>query len=97
MQPETQVKLAKAGLCPASKVTYENKDVKNLPYIEALKTSIDRGGVILDAGADADMISQVLTNYVQKMWDEELSPSQAVELATKEIQIKRKDIFKNLK
>jgi multiple sugar transport system substrate-binding protein len=96
MQPITQVKLAQKGLCPASKLIYENPEIQKLPYIKALKVSVDRGGVILDAGADAEMISEVLTTYVQKMWNDELTPVLAVEKASKEIEQKRKEIFSKI-
>jgi multiple sugar transport system substrate-binding protein len=95
-QEHTQAELAKRGLCPASSVTFEDPSVKALPYTAALKQSVQRGGVILEAGPDANMISDVITNYVQKAWSGDLSPENALAQAQKEIETKRKDLFKNI-
>lgn len=96
LQPQNQVKLAKMGLCPASRSTYDDPEVQNLPYMKALKKSIERGGVILEAGPDANMISEVITTYVQKCWNNEISPELALQKAQQEIETKRKEIFSNI-
>jgi ABC-type glycerol-3-phosphate transport system substrate-binding protein len=95
-QENTQVELAKRGLCPASSITFENPEVKALPYASALQQSLSKGGVILEAGPDANMISEVITNYVQKAWSGELSPKNALAQAHNEIVIKRKEIFSKI-
>lgn len=95
-QEPTQVELAKRGLCPASNKTFDDPAVKALPYAAALRASVQKGGVILEAGPDANMISDVVTNYVQKAWNGDLTPEQAMAQAQKEIDSKRKDIFKNI-
>lgn len=96
MQEENQEKLALHGLCPASLKIYEKPLVKKLPYVSALKESIKRGGVILEAGPDASIISEIITTYVQKCWNDEFTPEQALNKAQSEIEKKRKEIFKNL-
>ncbi|MCG2612701.1 extracellular solute-binding protein [Terrimonas sp. NA20] len=93
MQDRTQVLLAEKGICPSSQKTYEHPAVKSLPYAAALQSSIQKGGVILEAGPDANMISEVITTYVQKAWEGSLSPEEAVRQAQKQIEAKRKEIF----
>ncbi len=95
-QEHTQVELAKRGLCPASSVTFENPYVKALPYSIPLRESIEKGGVILEAGPDANMISDVITNYVQQAWTGKLTPEVALAEAHKEIEMKRTELFKNI-
>ncbi len=97
MQPQTQIELAKKGLCSGSKKVYEDKEVRAIPYTDALKASLDRGGVVIEAGPDANMISEVITTYIQKVWNNELTPLQALDQAQGEIDQKRKDIYSKLK
>jgi ABC-type glycerol-3-phosphate transport system substrate-binding protein len=96
MQQQTQLKLAKAGLSTPLKSVYDNPDVQSDPHMPPLKTSLTRGGIYLEAGPDADMISEVLANYIQKVWNNELSPEEALSKAQSEIEKKRKEIFTNL-
>ena len=97
MQPSTQIKLAKMGLCSPLKSVYSDPGVKELPYSEALKMSLERGGIGLEAGPDANIVSEIITTYIQKVWNDELTPEQALAKAQSEIEIKRKEIFENLK
>lgn len=97
LQPATQIELTKKGLCSPLKVTYLNAEVKKIPYTDPLLNSLTRGGVVIDAGPDAGMISEVVTTYVQKVWAGELSPAQAATQAQQEIVKKRKDIYQTIK
>lgn len=96
MQEETQIKLALKGYCSPILSVYSNPEVQKLPYGIALKQSLERANIKLAAGADANVIKEVITTYVQKCWNDELSPEQALGQAQKEIETKRKEIFKNL-
>jgi multiple sugar transport system substrate-binding protein len=97
MQPGTQVELAKRGLCSGSQKAYEDAEVQKIPYTDALHKSLQRGGVVIEAGPDANMISEVITTYVQKVWNGELSPAQGLSQAQAEIVSKRKEIYSTLK
>jgi ABC-type glycerol-3-phosphate transport system substrate-binding protein len=92
-QPENQIKMAQNGLCPSSLITYNNPIVENLPYSKALRESLVRGGVLLEAGPDANMINEVVTTYVQKYWNNEITVEEALDLMEDEIIDKRKKIF----
>lgn len=96
MQEETQTKLALNGYCSPLASVYKNKEVLQLPYGNALKESLERANITLVAGPDANIINEVITTYVQKCWNEDLTPSQALNQAHKEIESKRKEIFSNL-
>ena len=68
-----------------------------MPYAQALYASLDRGGVIFEAGPDANMISEKITTYVQKVWTEELTPEQALVQMQAEIEAERRKIYAELK
>jgi multiple sugar transport system substrate-binding protein len=97
MQPATQIALAKKGLCSANRKVYENEEVRKLSYSDALYKSLERGGVVLEAGPDATMIAEKMTTYIQKCWNDELTPEKALEQMQKEIEAERKKIFEALK
>jgi len=93
MQPENQVKLAKLGLASPLRSTYADAGVQELPYIAALKESLDRGCYMLEAGPDADLIAQKIDTYVQKAWLGELTPAEALNSMQEEITTERKELF----
>lgn len=97
MQPPIQLELAKKGLCSGLKTVYEDAEVKKMPYTQALYTSLDRGGVILEAGPDANLISEKITTYLQKVWNDELTPEQALPQLQAEIETGRTNLFETLK
>lgn len=85
------------GLCSALKTVYDDPEIQKIPYSNALKTSLERGVYMLEAGIDATMISDKITANLQKMWNNELTPNQAVANMQKEIDAERKTIYANLK
>jgi len=97
MQPKMQIELAKRGLCSSLKSVYENEEVKKIPYADALRTSLERGSYTYEAGPDATMISEKITTYIQKMWNDELTPEDALKKMQGEIEAERKIIFSKLK
>lgn len=97
MQPATQVKLAKQGLCSPLNSVYNDPGVKRIPYANALKASLERGGIGLEAGPDANMVSEVITTYIQMVWAGKLSEEEALATAQREIETKRNEIFAKLK
>ena len=96
MQEDTQVKLTLKGYCSPLSSAYSDVRVEKLPYGIALKQSLERANITLVAGLDANIINEVVTTYVQKYWNEDLTPQQALSQAQNEIQNKRTEIFKNL-
>lgn len=96
MQPKMQVELTKRGLCSSLKSVYDNEEVKKIPYADALKKSLERGAYTYEAGPDATMISEKITTYIQKMWNDELSPEEALKKMQAEIEAERKLIFSKL-
>jgi ABC-type glycerol-3-phosphate transport system substrate-binding protein len=97
MQPQSQVALTKKGLCSALKTVYTHPDVQKLPYCNAMKNSLDRGVYMLEAGIDATMISEKITTYLQKAWNDELTSEKALEKMQSEIESERNKIFEALK
>ena len=69
MQPETQVELALNGLCSPLKSTYDDKRVLDkIPYSKALKTSLERGKYMFEAGLESKIVSDIITNHIQRLW-----------------------------
>lgn len=93
MQKENQVKMIKNGLCSPVKSAYEDQNVQHIPYLKALKTSLERGVYMAEAGPDADLINQTITKYAQRVWRNELEPEQAMKLMQSEVEKGRVEIF----
>ncbi|MEM9409643.1 MAG: extracellular solute-binding protein [Planctomycetota bacterium] len=96
MQEEQQVKLTVAGLCSAMRTVYDNPEVKELPYAEALRSSLERGVYMLEAGPDSELISNVLTTHLQRMWGNKESVEEGLKFAAEEIESQRAKVFKLL-
>jgi ABC-type glycerol-3-phosphate transport system substrate-binding protein len=97
MQPQTQIALARKGLCSPLITAYDDPQVQRLPYTAALKSSLLRGSYTLEAGPDATMISDKMTTYIQKAWNGELSPQQALDALQTEVVSARTKIFQQIK
>ena len=97
MEKDNQIEMLKEGLCSPRKSAYNDSSVQNIPYLQALKASLDRGVYMTEAGPDADVISQNITKYTQKVWRDELDPSSAINQLYKDVVKERKEVFKNLK
>jgi len=98
-----QIEMTKHGLCSPRKSVYDDPEVQEIPYINALKTSLDRGVYMMEAGPDADKISQIITKNIQFAWrkklnfQEGLNPKDALDKMQSEIIMARTEIFKNIK
>lgn len=97
MQQENQVEHMKRGLCSALKTAYDDPEVQALPYTRALRQSLERGVYMVEAGPDADAISEILTQYLQRMWRNEVTPEDGLRRAKQDIQAKRAEIYQNLR
>lgn len=93
MKKENQVAMIKKGLCSPRKSAYDDPSVQYVPYLKALKTSLERGVYMAEAGPDADLINQTITKYAQKVWRNEIEPEEAMGLMQSEIVEGRKEIF----
>ena len=94
---KNQIELMKNGYCSPLSTAYDAPNLSNIPYLNALKSSLERGVYAFEAGADADMVSQILTVYLQKIWNEEISIEEGLKKAQDEIIIERKRIFSAIK
>lgn len=97
MQKQNQIELAKRGLCSPLKSTYDDPEVQKIPYANALKTSLERGVYMFEAGPESDLVSQALTNYLQQFWDDNLTAEETLKKASEDISKGRVDIYKALK
>lgn len=96
MQRSNQIALAKKGLCSALRSTYNDPEVQKIPYASALKTSLERGVYMFEAGPESDLVSQTLTNYLQQLWTDKVSTEEALSKASEDISKGRNDIYKAL-
>ena len=97
LQPSNQVKLARLGLCSPLKSAYSDSIVQNIPYTKALFQSLQRGGAALEAGPDADLITNTVSTYIQKVWNDEFTPSDGLSRAQRELTAARSRRFEDLK
>ena len=93
LQKENQVELMKNGLCSPIKSSYDDPEVQKIPYTRALKESLDRAVYAFEAGPDSDVVSQKITNYFQKYWNDEITAEKAMKNAQAEIVEERTKIF----
>mgnify|MGYP001566613600 CR=1 FL=1 len=96
MQPANQIELAKKGLCSPLRTTYDNSEVQKIPYSNALKQSLERGVYMFEAGPESNLVSQVITNYIQQVWNNQLTAKEALARAQEDIEKGRSEIFSNL-
>jgi len=96
MQKSTQIALAKKGLCSPLESTYSNLDIQKIPYSNALRVSLKRGVYMFEAGPESDLVSQVITNYIQQLWNDKITVKQALSLIKADIEKGRISIYKSL-
>jgi len=96
MKPDIQTKLARNGLSCPSMSSYSDIEVAKLPYSKPLFNSLKRGGVVLEAGPESSAISDIITTYVQRCWNNGETPESALTKAQMEIEQKRKEIYNSL-
>lgn len=89
LKKENQVKMLQNGLCSPLKTAYDSPEVQDVPFAKPLKKSLERAEYMLEAGPDADLISNTITTYVQKIWNDELSVEEGMRLAKEKIERER--------
>lgn len=107
MSLSNQVKLLRLGLCSPRKSAYEDPDVlRDIPYVPALKQSLERGVYMLEAGPDADAIIVVISDTLQDLWQRQREADatltrktieKALRSAEQEITVQRREIFRQLR
>jgi multiple sugar transport system substrate-binding protein len=95
MQEDTQVALLKRGLISPLRTAYQDPEVQSIPYIDALRRSLERGVYMFEAGPDAELINQTLTTYLQRIWDGQISVPEGLRHAKAEIETQRQRFFVN--
>lgn len=93
LQKETQVKMIQQGLCAPTMSAYDAPEAQKVAYVPALKTSLLRAEYMLEAGPDADLINNVITTYIQKIWNNEIGVKEGLNAAKSEIEKERKPLF----
>jgi multiple sugar transport system substrate-binding protein len=93
MQYDNQVKLAKEGLCSPLRTVYDDKDVNKLPYSKAVKESLERGIYMMEAGPETNLITEVVSNYIQKAWLGEITAKEALTRMQSEIEAGRGSLY----
>lgn len=96
LKPDVQAKLLARGLSSPVRTAYNDPEVKKLPYVDALRTSLGRGAYMLEAGPDADAIEVKLSNALQRMFKQKLEPEYVLQEVEQEIEVTRKNIFDEL-
>jgi len=74
MEPEAQVSMALSGLLPPTRSALSNSRVLAVPYMQAVKDSLERGRYMLEAGPDSEIISREITSAIQSAWLGKLLP-----------------------
>jgi multiple sugar transport system substrate-binding protein len=93
LQKDNQIKMIKKGLCSPVRSAYDAPEVQSIPYIKALKTSLERAEYMLEAGSDADLVNNVITTHLQKIWNGSESIDDGLRLAKTEIEKERIKFF----
>lgn len=99
MQPKVQVELAKKGLCSPLKTTYDDPEVQKIAYSNALKFSLsdDRAVYMFEASVESGVVSDVITNHIQRLWNnDKLKVEDVLEQIRQDIETGRKVAYKNL-
>jgi spermidine/putrescine-binding protein len=89
---ESQKRLAMTGLFPPTMPALDDPEVLKKPYMPAVRESLARGVYMAEAGPDADLISQEITNAMQRAWKGELAPEKVPQTATAAIIQGRKQL-----
>lgn len=68
MSPKAQKWMALNGLFPPTRSALSDPEVLAIPYMPAVKASLERGTYMLEAGVDATLISEKITQALQEAW-----------------------------
>jgi ABC-type glycerol-3-phosphate transport system substrate-binding protein len=82
----TQTALALRGLFPPTRSALNDAKVLAKPFMPAVRESLMRGIYMAEAGPDADLISQEITNALQRAWKGEIPSRDVGHVAMRAIQ-----------
>ena len=95
MERPQQVALAQRGLASPLRSVYSDHEVAKIPYAEALRTSLDRGIYMNEAAPDAVLISEAITQQLQRIWTGQVSVAAGLAQAALQIQDRRAAAFRD--
>ena len=84
-----QKRLALDGLFPPTRSALSDPQVLAKPYMPAVRASLERGVYMLEAGVDATLISEKITQALQQAWRGDITPDAVGETATRLIEAGR--------
>lgn len=93
LKKDEQIKLMQSGLCSPLRSVYDVPEVKAIPYSTALKSSLERGVYMVEAGPDADIILEIVTQAIQRIWRGQASVEEGLASAAQDLRSKRQAIF----
>lgn len=95
----TQKELAKQGLCPPTKEVYDDDDLKkSVPYISALKESLEHGVYMLEAGPESEALISLMSDALQTLFrDSNLSVDDVLKSTESEMAAKRREFYELLR
>jgi ABC-type glycerol-3-phosphate transport system substrate-binding protein len=67
LAPDVQAKLASEGWCSGYESVYNKKEVKTLPYADAVLESLRRGTYMIEAGPDAGAIREIVGSSIERI------------------------------
>lgn len=92
LQPDTQKRMALTGLFPPTKSALNDSEVLNTAYMPAVRDSLLRGVYMCEAGPDSDLISQEITNALQRLWRGELTSADLGSVVAKAVEAGRRTL-----
>lgn len=96
MRGDVQARMLSLGLSSPSRAAYEAPETQGLPFVPALKHSLERGVYMLEAGPDAVAIQQIMEKHLQRAWRGDTEVPQALENAQEEVRETQAEIFAGL-
>lgn len=96
LRKDNQIAMVKRGLSSPRRDVLASPEVQHIPFVGAIKESLDRGVYMFEAGPDAVVISSIITNWVQRAWRGEVTAREAMVNASNEVKVARENIFGNI-
>jgi len=93
LEKPMQLKLMAHGLTSARWDVYNDPAVQQVPYMKALKRSLDHGFYMIEAGPDAKVIEAMLSSAIEQVWKGQESASEALTVAAQKIRETRSRYF----
>jgi ABC-type glycerol-3-phosphate transport system substrate-binding protein len=95
MKEPYQVMLTKKGLCSALRSVYDDKEVRKIPYADALRQSLEHGVYMFEAGPESGLVQDVITKYMGLSWRGKITPPEALAASCRDIRAGRDSIYRS--